>query len=254
MIIDTHSHLYSNTFNTDREEAYQRARDAGVERIYLPAIDSESTEAMLALESAHPDTCFAMMGLHPCSVNAGYEQELDHVQQWLERRDFVAIGEIGLDFYWDTTYKEEQYKAFERQMTWALEKGKPIVIHTRNAMAETIERVKPFAEKGLRGIFHCFGGTMEEADQITGMGFYLGIGGVLTYKKSGLAASLKDISPEWLVLETDAPYLSPVPYRGKRNEPAYLVYVLAELARVKGLTEQDIALITTQNAKNIFGN
>ena len=188
---------------------------------YLPAIDSESIPAMLQMEADFPEQCIAMMGLHPCNVKANWQEELAIVKDWLGKRKFAAVGEIGLDFYWDKTFETQQYQAFETQMQWALDDNLPINIHTRNAMQETINRVKPFAEKGLKGIFHCFGGSYETAKQIIAMDFSLGIGGVLTYKNAGLPEVLKKVPLEYIVLETDAPYLTPVPFRGKRNESSY---------------------------------
>lgn len=252
-LIDTHCHLYLEEFAADREAMIQRAREAGVSRFYLPAISSEETAHMLELEQAFPEVCIPMMGLHPCYVKENYQQELDLVAGWLEKRPFVAIGEIGLDYYWDTQFAREQMQAFNQQMQWALDKDLPIVIHTRNAMADTLAAVRPFAEKGLRGIFHCFSGNASEAAQIAAMGFYLGIGGVITYKNAGLAEALENISIDKLVLETDAPYLTPVPFRGKRNESSYLTYIVAKLAAVKNLSETEVARITTANAQKIFG-
>lgn len=252
-LIDTHTHLYSEEFAQDIDAVMDRAMKAGVIKCYLPAIDSSATQAMLALENKFPGICIAMMGLHPCYVKANVQEELDHVKSWLDKRDFVAVGEIGLDFYWDKTFEKEQYDAFDLQMQWALDVNRPIVIHTRNAMQETINRVKPFAKKGLKGIFHCFSGSVESARQIIDLGFHLGIGGVLTYKKAGLPEVLEDIPLEWLVLETDAPYLTPVPFRGKRNESSYLVHVLDKLSEVKRLPRAQIAQITTANAEKIFG-
>jgi TatD DNase family protein len=250
--IDTHCHLYLPEFSSDIESIFSRAKATGVEKFYLPAIDSSVTEALLAMEKNYPGQCFAMAGLHPCSVNENYQAELDHVNQLLTKRTFVAIGEIGLDFYWSTQFVNEQYQAFAKQMEWALEKNIPIVIHTRNAMQQTIDFVKPFAAKGLTGIFHCFGGSYEDAKQILNMGFYLGIGGVLTYKKSGLDEVLKKIDLNYIVLETDAPYLTPVPFRGKRNESSYIKIIAEKLASVKNVTVEDIAAITTRNAEKIF--
>ncbi|MDE3253241.1 MAG: TatD family hydrolase, partial [Bacteroidota bacterium] len=201
-LIDTHCHLYLDEFAADREEMMKRARNAGVSRFYLPAISSEETAHMFALEQAFPGICIPMMGLHPCYVKEDFRKELDWVAGWLEKRSFVAIGEIGLDYYWDTRFAKEQLEAFNLQMQWALDKKLPIVIHTRNAMADTIAAVKPFAEKGLGGIFHCFSGNAADAAQIVAMGFYLGIGGVITYKNAGLAEALENISLEHLVLET----------------------------------------------------
>ncbi len=254
MLIDTHCHLYSTEFGGEIPDIIEKAQKVGVDKFYLPAIDSEVIQAMLNLEAAYPNTCFAMMGLHPCSVKENVEHELAIVKEWLDKRDFVAVGEIGLDFYWDKTFAAEQKKAFDVQMSWALSINKPIVIHTRNAMQETIDMVKPYAKKGLKGIFHCFSGSYESAKQIIDMGFLLGIGGVLTYKNAGLPAALENIGLEHMVLETDAPYLSPVPYRGKRNESSYLLEIAIKLAEVKKVSLEDVATITTANAQKIFGN
>ncbi|MGN6617554.1 MAG: TatD family hydrolase [Ilyomonas sp.] len=253
-LIDTHCHLYVEEFKEDIEAVMERARAEGVKKFFLPAIDSSETASLLALENKFKGECFAMMGLHPCSVKESYKEELQLVEDWIDKRDFAAIGEIGLDFYWDVTFKKEQYEVFESQMQWALDKKWPIVIHTRNAMPETIEIVKPFAVKGLRGIFHCFGGTIMQAQQIIEMEFYLGIGGVITYKKSGLTEVLENISLEHLVLETDAPYLTPVPFRGKRNESSYLKYVAQKLAEVKKVSVEEVTAITSANAEKIFGS
>ncbi len=253
-LIDTHSHLYLEEFTPDIAAVMERARFEGVKQIYLPGIDSKEINNMLALEEKYPGECIAMMGLHPCYVKENYTDELKVVEEWLNKRTFVAVGEIGLDFYWSTEFVKQQYDAFATQMQWALEKNRPVVIHTRNAMEETLEAVKPFAEKGLTGIFHCFSGDAHAARRVVDMGFYLGIGGVITYKKSGLAEALADISVQNLVLETDSPYLTPVPYRGKRNESAYVSYVLARLAEVKNLPHEELAAITTANAQKIFGS
>jgi TatD DNase family protein len=209
---------------------------------------------MLALEEKFPGFCIAMMGLHPCYVKENVGDELAFVRTWLDKREFVAIGEIGLDFYWDKTFTEQQYEAFDTQMQWALEFNKPIVIHTRNAMQETINRVKPFAQKGLKGIFHCFSGSTESAKQIIDLGFLLGIGGVITYKNAGLPEVLESIGLEHMVLETDAPYLTPVPFRGKRNESSYLTYIISKLAETKRVSEEEVARVTTLNAEKLFSN
>jgi TatD DNase family protein len=254
ILIDTHCHLYSEEFKEDRSAMIQRAIDAGVKQFYLPAIDSNEINGMLALEASYPGVCKAMMGLHPCYVKESYQEELRIVKEWLDKRPFAAVGEIGLDYYWDTQFKVQQQEAFQLQMNWALEKNMPIVIHTRNAMQETIEMVKPFAAKGLKGIFHCFSGSYESAKEIIKMGFLLGIGGVVTYKNAGLGEVLAKIDLEHLVLETDAPYLTPVPFRGKRNESSYLQYVLSKLSDIKQAPETTIAAITTANAEKLFGN
>ncbi|MBX2930942.1 MAG: TatD family hydrolase [Chitinophagaceae bacterium] len=252
MIIDTHCHLYLEEFDNDRDIVMQRAKDLGVQQFYLPAIDSSVTNAMFKMEHEYADNCFLMMGLHPCSVQENFEKELSLAYMWLQKRKFIAIGEIGLDFYWDTTFKEQQIIAFEQQMEWALEFDLPIVIHTREAMQQTIDCVKPFAQKGVRGVFHCFSGSKEQANQITDMQFLLGIGGVVTYKNAGLAETLKQIDMKHIVVETDAPYLTPVPHRGKRNESAYLTFIINKIAEVKEISAAEVAAITTNNATTLF--
>ena len=253
VLIDTHCHLYLDEFKTDIDAVIDRARQYGVTKFYLPAINSETIPDMLGLEAKYPGVCIPMMGLHPCSVKENYRVELAVAEEWLNKRPFTAVGEIGLDFYWDKIFVKEQYESFAIQMQWALDRAMPIVIHTRNAMEETIEAVKPFAAKGLRGIFHCFSGNANSAQQVVDMGFYLGIGGVITYKNAGLAEALENIGIEHLVLETDSPYLTPVPYRGKRNESSYLQYIITKLAEVKKLPVEEVAAITTVNAQKIFG-
>lgn len=253
-IIDTHCHLYAEEFENDIEQVIANAQQESVQQFYLPNIDSSSIESMLQLEAKYPGVCIAMMGLHPCSVNADYKKELQTVESWLQKRRFAAVGEIGLDFYWDRTFEIQQYEAFRRQTELALQYQLPIVIHTRNAMQQCIDVVSEYAGRGLKGIFHCFGGSMQEAEQIIALGFYLGIGGVLTYKKSGLPAVLDHISLEHMVLETDAPYLAPVPKRGKRNESAYLKYIITALAEIKQTSPEEIARITTANATFVFQN
>jgi TatD DNase family protein len=251
-MIDTHCHLYSEEFEHDIDEVISRAKASGVAKFYLPAIDSTCLEAMLALEKKYPNECFAMMGLHPCYVKDNYQAELAIVQQQLQSRSYVAVGEIGLDFYWDKTFATQQYEAFELQMQWALDANLPIIIHTRNAMQETINMVKPFAAKGLTGVFHCFSGSYESAKQIIDMNFMLGVGGVITYKNAGLAEALQNIPNAFLVLETDAPYLTPVPFRGKRNESSYLKYIVETLANSKQIPIETMAAITTANAERLF--
>ena len=250
--IDTHAHIYAEELVADADIVIKNAISNGIDRIVMPSIDSNTLDAMLELEVKYPDNCISMMGLHPCYVKENYEQELAIVEEWLAKRKFIAIGEIGLDFYWDKTFMVQQHKVFEQQMQWALDYNLPIAIHTRNAMQETIEAVKPFAKKGLRGLFHCFSGSKESAEQIIQMGFHLGLGGVLTYKNAGVAEAITSIPMEWLVLETDAPYLSPVPYRGKRNEPAYMIEVAKKLAEIKKLHLHEVAEITTANAEKLF--
>ncbi len=250
--IDTHCHLYLPDFNNDIEAVFMRAATAGIEKFFLPSVDSSFINDLLTMEATYPGKCFAMAGLHPCSVFENFMQELDQFYELLKKKSFVAIGEIGLDFYWSTNFETQQYEVFEIQMEWALQKKLPIVIHTRNAMQQTIDFVKPFADKGLRGIFHCFGGSYANAGQIIDMNFYLGIGGVLTYKKSGLDEVVKKINMEHLVLETDAPYLTPAPYRGKRNESSYIKIIAEKLAEIKNISVEEVASITTANAEKIF--
>ncbi len=252
-MIDTHCHLYLDEFKTDIQEVINRANSAGVHKFYLPGIDSTEIEHMFLLEEKFPGTCFAMMGLHPCSVKENYLDELAIVKNWLDKRKFAAIGEIGLDFYWDKTYSRQQYEAFRLQIELSLHHKLPIVIHTRNAIQETIDVVKEFVSGGVRGIFHCFGGTVQQAAEIIDAGFYLGIGGVVTYKNAGLAEVLSKIDLQYMVLETDAPYLTPVPCRGKRNESSYLNYVAEKLAIIKKVSIEEIDEITTANAEKIFG-
>lgn len=250
---DTHCHLYSNEFAADIDEVIKRAVIEGTDKFYLPAIDSATHIQMIRLEENYPGKCIAMMGLHPCSVKENYLEELHIVEDWLAKRKFAAVGEIGLDFYWDKTFTQQQYNAFRKQIELSLQYKLPIVIHTRNAMAETISVVKEYASKGITGIFHCFSGTYTEAVEIIDIGFYLGIGGVITYKNAGLAEIIEKIDAKHLVIETDAPYLTPVPFRGKRNESSYLKYIIEKLAEVKNMSAKEIATVTTANAQKIFG-
>jgi TatD DNase family protein len=253
IVIDSHTHLYANEFTADIDAVIQRAANQGVDKFYLPAIDGTTHEQMMALEKKYPGKCVAMMGLHPCSVKENYLQELKIVESWLAKRKFAAVGEIGLDFYWDKTFITEQYDAFRQQIELSIQYKLPIVIHTRKAMPQTIAVVKEYAAKGITGIFHCFSGSYNEAVEIIDGGFYLGIGGVITYKNAGLAEVIKKLHLKYLVLETDAPYLTPVPFRGKRNESSYLKYVLEAIAQLKNCTVEEVAAITTTNAQKIFG-
>ena len=254
VIFDTHIHLYAEEFDADRDVLIQKALAAGISRFYLPNIDSASIEPMLALEQQYPDRCFAMMGLHPCHVNETVEQELNIVQTWLEKRKFIAVGEIGIDLYWDKTFLEEQKHAFKTQIRWALDYGYPISIHCREAFDVIFEVLTSFKELP-RSIFHCFSGNLEQAKQLLALGnIKLGIGGVLTFKNSGLDKVVEHLPLEQLVLETDAPYLAPVPFRGKRNEPAYLLEVAKKLAAIKNVSFSEISELTRQNAQYIFGN
>lgn len=252
MIIDTHCHLYAEEFNKDRDECIQRAIHQGIEKILLPNIDSTSIEAMYHTEQKYPDICYAMMGLHPTSVKDTYLEELSIIEKHLSQRKFVGIGEIGMDLYWDKTYIEQQKIAFKRQLEWACQYRYPVSIHCRNAFKEVFEVLDGLAELPY-GVFHCFTGTYEEAQKIMAYGtFKLGIGGVVTFQKSHLPQILKDIDLSYIVVETDAPYLAPVPYRGKRNEPAYMSYVVQKIASIKHLSVEEVALRCKENSLEIF--
>ena len=252
-LIDTHTHLYLPQFDEDRSEVLERAHAAGVQSFYLPNIDRKSIPSLLELEAAYPKSCFPMMGLHPCSVKADYEEELSEVKKWLDQRPFAAVGEIGIDLYWDQTFVEEQKKAFVQQCEWAMELDLPIVIHSREATDMLIDLIKQINDQRLRGIFHCFTGTVDQGKEIIELGFYLGIGGVLTFKNGGLDKTAVHLPLERMVLETDSPYLAPKPYRGKRNESAYVRLVAERLAEIKDLDFEEVAVVTTANAEKIFG-
>jgi TatD DNase family protein len=251
-LIETHAHLYSEQFKADRPEALHRAVAAGVGTILLPNIDHTSIDAMLELEAAAPTTCYAMMGLHPCSVGPTFEKELQLIEDWLARRPFVAIGECGIDLYWDKTYLPQQQEALRAQLRLAKQYDLPIVLHTRSAFEEAYELVAEAQDGTLRGVFHCFSDGVAEAERIIGLGFKMGIGGVATFKNGGLDKVLPHVGLEHLVLETDCPYLAPVPYRGKRNEPAYLPLVLHRLATLLGQAPEAVAEATTRTAQQLF--
>jgi TatD DNase family protein len=253
IITDTHTHLYSEAFEEDRDEMMQRALDAGVERFFIPAIDSTYTQAMLDLESNYPKNVFLMMGLHPTHVKENFKEELAHVEQWISKRKFYAVGEIGIDLYWDKTFLPQQQEAFVYQIRLAKKHQLPIVIHCREAFDEIFEILEQEKGDGLYGIFHCFTGTLEQAHQAISYGMKLGIGGVATFKNGKIDQFLDQIDLEHIVLETDSPYLAPVPYRGKRNESAYIVEVLEKLSLIYGKSFEEIAEITTENSKNVFG-
>jgi TatD DNase family protein len=253
MFIDTHTHLYSEEFNKDRSQMIKKALSCNITKLFMPNIDSESIEGLLKLEQEFPNTCIAMMGLHPCSVKENVNEELKIVEDWLNKRKFCAIGEIGIDLYWDKTFVEQQKMAFKKQIDWALKFNYPIVIHCREAFDEIFEIVSEY--KTLpKGIFHCFSGNIEQANKIISLdAFKLGIGGVVTFKNSGLDKVVEQIDIQHLVLETDAPYLAPVPFRGKRNESAYLIQVAEKIANIKNTSIAEVAEITTKNAIEIFG-
>lgn len=253
-MIDTHTHLYSEQFDNDREEVLARALQAGVTQFYLPAIDSATHEKMLAFEAAHPATVHAMMGLHPCSVHKdSWEEELSLVRDYLNKRSFVAIGEIGIDLYWDKSTLDLQTRAFEIQIDWAIELNLPVVIHIRNSFGEVFEVLERKRDQKLRGIFHCFSGTLEDAKRALDLNFYLGIGGVVTFKNGQIDQFLEQIPLDKIVLETDSPYLAPVPHRGKRNESSYLQLIAGKLVSIYGKEFTDIDRQTTLNAQKIFG-
>lgn len=252
MLIDTHAHLYAKAFEKDRAAMIERAQEVGVQQFLLPNIDESSIAGMLELEAAYPGRCFPMMGLHPCSVKENYLSDLAWVRKWLDQRDFIAIGEIGIDLYWDKTFLEEQKAAFLQQVEWALEFDRPIVIHARESLDLLIKLVEEVGDSNLRGVFHCFTGNVAQAEAIMELGLYLGIGGVVTFKNGGVDKTLAEISLERIILETDAPYLAPVPYRGKRNESAYVQEVADKLASIKGLPTGKVAAITSENAQKLF--
>ena len=254
MFIDTHTHLYSEEFDADRTDVITNAITLGIEKLYLPNVDSASIDGMLALEQQFPNNCFPMMGLHPCSVKENYKEELATVKSWLDKRRFFAIGEIGMDLYWDKTFVKEQEFAFKQQIDWALEFNYTIVIHCRDAFAEIFEVLQSYP-KLPKGIFHCFSGTADQAKQILAFGnFKLGIGGVVTFKNSGLDKVVEQLSVNDFVLETDAPYLAPNPHRGKRNESAYLPLIAKKIAELKNISIHEVECITTKNAEDVFAN
>lgn len=253
IFIDTHTHLYLEQFDDDRHEAVRKAIDQHVNYMLLPNVDEETIDPMLSLHKNFPDSCLPMMGLHPTSVKPGFEKVLDGMYNYLTTQEFCAVGETGIDLYWDKTYYDLQVKAFQTQIEWALQFNLPIVIHARNSLTEIMEALKPFTNRGLKGVMHCFPGNVEQAEWFVDFGFKLGIGGVVTYKKSDMAKVVESIPLQCLILETDAPYLPPVPYRGKRNEPSYIPIIAEKIAQIKEISVGEVADQTTQTAKNLFG-
>lgn len=251
-MIDTHAHLYDEQFAEDIDMIIARSKAQGVNRVYLPNCDSTTIEGMMRLAAQYPDYCFPMMGIHPCYIKENYREELAIVAQWLEKQSFSAIGEIGLDYYWDQTFVAEQKEAFRIQIDMALEGALPIVIHSRNATQDCIDIVREKQDGRLKGIFHCFGDDLDAAKQIIDLGFKLGIGGVLTFKNSSLPEVIREVGIEHLVLETDAPYLAPVPYRGKRNESSYIPLIAQKIAEIKEMDRGDVDRITTETALQLF--
>lgn len=250
--IDTHAHIYDKQFKDDIGAVLERCLEADVQRVYMPNIDHASIDNMLELEERYPHQCWPMMGLHPCSVIKHFERELYVVEEWLNRRPFVAIGEIGLDYYWDTTFQEQQKEAFRIQINLAKQYRIPIVIHTRESFEDAIAIVEEKKDESLTGVFHCFTGTAEEAEQVARIGFYVGLGGVSTFKNAKMDQVIPDIDLSTIVLETDSPYLAPVPHRGKRNEPAYISLIARKIAEYKQVSLEEIAEKTTQNAFTLF--
>ena len=251
-LIDTHCHIYSQEFDDDRVEMIGRAENEGIKMMLMPAIDSSTNQAMFGVEKDFPGICISMMGLHPCSVKETLSKELLIVQKNFEERKFIAVGETGLDFYWDLSYVEQQKQAFQQQIEWALQYDIPVVIHSRNSIDACIEMISQNQKGKLKGVFHCFSGSLEQAKKIIDLDFYLGIGGVLTFKKSGLDAIVDQLDLDKIILETDAPYLAPVPFRGKRNECSYLKFVAEKLAEIKKIPVDEVANITTANAEKLF--
>jgi len=253
IITDTHAHLYSEQFDEDRDAMMQRALEAGVSRLFVPAIDKDSYDSMICLEKAYPNNAFLMLGLHPTYVKENYQEELDFIEEKLSERSFYGIGEIGIDLYWDTTFLKEQQAAFRTQIQWAKKYKLPVIIHCRDAFDAIFEVLETEKGDDLFGIFHCFTGNLEQAKQAVSYNLKLGIGGVATFKNGKIDKFLNEIPLENIVLETDAPYLAPTPYRGKRNEPSYIVKVVDKLADIYQTTSEEVAAITTQNSKDIFG-
>ena len=253
MITDTHTHLYSEQFDEDRDSMIQRAIDLGVNRFFIPAIDSSYLDRMYDLEKQYSENVFLMMGLHPTSVKENYKEELEIVKREIDKRDFYAIGEIGIDLYWDKTFLEQQKEAFKTQIRWAKERELPIVIHCRESFDEIFEVLETEKDEKLRGIFHCFTGTLEQAHQAISYNMKLGIGGVATFKNGKIDKFLNQIDLKHIVLETDSPYLAPTPNRGKRNESSYITLVLDKLVDIYGISYEEIARITTENSKEVFG-
>lgn len=258
-MIETHAHIYDNQFDEDRDAMLERAFAAGIKQIWMPNCDHDTIEGMLALEQQYPDVCLPMMGIHPCYIKENFEQELNMVESWLAQRSFPMIGEIGIDFYWDLNYVPQQEEAFVAQLRLAQQYNLPICIHSRNskdgrlnAIVRCIELIEQFGWSDLRGIFHCFSGNLEEAKRVIDLNFLLGIGGVATFKNGGMDKVLPFIDLQHIVLETDAPYLAPVPYRGKRNEVAYIELVAHKIAELKQVSFQEVVQQTTENALHLI--
>lgn len=250
--IDTHAHIYADEFKKDLADTLQRCEDQGVNKIYMPNVDHTSIDDMLEVEHRWPVRCHPMMGLHPCSVKKDFDRELYIIEEWLSKRKFSAIGEIGTDLYWDKTFWGQQQEALEIQVKWAKKYQLPVVLHCRESLDQTIEIIERLQDGNLRGIFHCFTGTIEQARKIFQLGFLVGVGGVVTFKNGGLDKVLPELDLKSVVLETDSPYLAPVPHRGKRNEPAYIPLVSSKIAELMNCSVEEVQKITTQNASDLF--
>lgn len=251
-IIDTHAHIYSKQFAADEAKMIKRAKQSGLTAIFLPNIDVNSIEPMLKLTETYPNFCYPLMGLHPCSVKEDYEEVLQQMKPLFAKHKFYGVGETGLDFHWDLTFVEEQKKALREQVKWAIELELPLILHTRKSFKETFDIVNEYKCNQLRGIFHCFGGSAADAQKVIDLGFYIGIGGVVTFKNSNLTETIEATPLNKILIETDSPYLSPVPYRGKRNEPSYTKYVVEKIAEIKDLSTDEVEVTTTEAAKLIY--
>ncbi len=251
-LVDTHTHLYLPEFEDDRHDVISQAKTVGVEKMFLPNVDMETLPDMLEVAKTYPDSCFPMLGLHPTSVKENFEEVLEEMETWLEKEKFVAIGETGIDLYWDKTYFKQQVKSLKTQINWALDHDLPLVIHSRSSTTEIMDLLEEYRGSGLKGVMHCFPGDVNQAEWFTEFGFLLGIGGVVTFKNSLMAQVVETTDPAYLILETDAPYLSPVPYRGKRNQPAYIPIIAEKVAELKKLPVDEVAGITSRNAYGLF--
>lgn len=252
-LIDTHTHIYLQEFDADRDEVINRSVQNGVVKLLMPNIDIDSVSQMLAVENRYPGICYPIIGLHPTSVKEDFESQLDKLENLAADNKFYAIGEIGIDLYWDTSHLNEQIIVFRRQVAFALNKGLPVVIHSRDSFPEVFKALEEFKGSGLKGVFHAFTGSFRDAEKAIGMGFKLGIGGIVTFKNSGLDKVVRQVGPENILLETDSPYLAPVPYRGKRNESSYLCIINNKIAEIFGMTEEKTASITWFNSVQLFG-
>ena len=253
-LTDTHAHLYAAEFAADITQVMQRSLDHGVHKVYMPNIDLTTITPLLALEQQYPGHCAAMMGIHPCHIGPDFQSQLYQVEAWLHRRKFAAIGEIGIDLYHDATYRAQQEEALAIQLAWAIQHQLPVVIHCRASWEPTLKILEKHQDGSLRGIMHCFGGTVQEAERVVALGFYLGIGGIVTFKNAPLATTVASLGLDHMVLETDAPYLAPTPHRGRRNEPAYLLHIAERVAELQGVDIATVAQATTTNAHKVFGN